>query len=236
MAVERRGRLARRTALSAGGSALLVLVLAQVFLPRIAADRVRSKLGRYGTVGAVSVSAWPAIELLWGKADSLTIHARSLTLSTFQIASLLAQVRGFTDVTVHAGRVTLRAPQLASGVSVSDARVFKRGSSVTASSTVTQAQLDGALPGGLAVQPLRSGPEGVSVRAGGALFGIGASIDVLVRPLEGNIVAEPEGVPFASLASLTVFSDAHLKVQRLALDGIGSPSSTYSVSVWAKIG
>jgi len=48
------------------GGAVLLLGLAQLFLPRIAAGRITSRLGRYGRVESVSVSAWPAVKLLWG--------------------------------------------------------------------------------------------------------------------------------------------------------------------------
>ena len=37
----------------------------------IAASRISSRVGRYGKVQSVSVSAWPAVELLWGHADSV---------------------------------------------------------------------------------------------------------------------------------------------------------------------
>ena len=40
--------------------AVLVLALAQVLLPRIAASRISSRVGRYGSVESVSVRAWPA--------------------------------------------------------------------------------------------------------------------------------------------------------------------------------
>ena len=52
---------------SAWSGACLVLALAQVLLPRIAASRISSRVGRYGTVQSVSVKAWPAVELLWGR-------------------------------------------------------------------------------------------------------------------------------------------------------------------------
>ena len=54
---------------------MLLLVLAQLLLPRIAASRISSRVGRYGTVQSVSVSAWPAVELLWGHADSVRVKA-----------------------------------------------------------------------------------------------------------------------------------------------------------------
>ena len=54
---------------------MLVLALAQVLLPRIAASRISSRVGRYGKVQSVSVSAWPAVELLWGSVDSVRVAA-----------------------------------------------------------------------------------------------------------------------------------------------------------------
>ena len=233
--IKRPRNRAPRIAIAIAGPVALVAVLGQALLPSIAADRARATLDRYGSVGSVSVSAWPAIELLWGKADSLTVHATKLTVSPTQIASLLAQARGFHEVTVSAGQVTLLAPGLPTGLTVSNARVRKQGASVSASATVTQAQLDHALPGGLGVRPLSSGPQGVTVRASGALFGVRASIDVLARPLEGNIVAEPEGVPFGSLASITLFSNPRLKVRRIAVGAVPGQPSTYSLYLGASI-
>ena len=58
-----------------GGLLVLVLVLAQLILPRIAADRISSRIGRYGQVEHVSVSAWPALKLLWGDAGSVDVSA-----------------------------------------------------------------------------------------------------------------------------------------------------------------
>ena len=57
---------AGRIAAGLAGAIALVLVLAQLLLPGIAASRISSRVGKYGTVESVSVSAWPAIELLWG--------------------------------------------------------------------------------------------------------------------------------------------------------------------------
>ena len=60
---------------------VLALALAQLLLPGIAASRISSRVGRYGEVQSVSVSAWPAVKLLWGSADSVTVRARSLRVS-----------------------------------------------------------------------------------------------------------------------------------------------------------
>ncbi|MFZ0377875.1 MAG: hypothetical protein WAL38_08625, partial [Solirubrobacteraceae bacterium] len=61
-------------ALGVAGLVLLVLVVAQLVLPGIAADRLRDQLARSGTVISVKVSAFPAIELLWGDADSVVVR------------------------------------------------------------------------------------------------------------------------------------------------------------------
>ncbi len=57
---------------------VLLVVLAQVFLPSLAARRVRDRVARYGTVRSVSVSAFPAVKLLWGKADTVNVDAGTL--------------------------------------------------------------------------------------------------------------------------------------------------------------
>ncbi len=236
MAIERkRPHRARRIALATGGPLALLVVLAQAVLPGVVADRARAKVAKYGTVESVSVSAFPAIELLWGSVDSVSLRARDLTVSLEQVATLLWEARNVGSVNATVRSATLLAPGSPSGLSASDVHVLKRGSSVTATANLTQAQLDQSLPGGLGAQLLGSGPGGVTVRASGALFGIRASIDVLVRPLEGRVVAEPIGVPFGSLASITLFSDPHVQVNSIAAGAVPGQKSTYAVSLGASV-
>ena len=62
------------------GAVLAVVVLlavAQLVLPGLAAQRVRSQLDPYGQVESVSVGAFPAIELLWHHADSVSVELAS---------------------------------------------------------------------------------------------------------------------------------------------------------------
>ena len=53
---------------------VLALVIAQLVLPGIAARQLRDRLSRSGTVEQVEVDAFPAIELLWGHADSVVVR------------------------------------------------------------------------------------------------------------------------------------------------------------------
>jgi hypothetical protein len=83
-----------RLALWLLGALVVALGLVQVFLPKLAASRISSRLGKYGDVQSVHVSAFPAIELLWGDADAVTVHARSLSVSPAQTGKLLHEASG----------------------------------------------------------------------------------------------------------------------------------------------
>ncbi len=107
---------------------VLLVVLAQALLPSLAARRVRDRVARYGTVRNVSVSAFPAIELLWGKAGTVNITAGRLSVPAGRIASLLWESHDVTNVTVTADAATLTAvPSLSQGLTVHELRVQKRG-------------------------------------------------------------------------------------------------------------
>ncbi len=215
---------------------VLLLVLAQALLPSLAARRVRDRVARYGTVRSVSVSAFPAIELLWGKAGTVDIAADTLAVPEDRIASLLWEAHGVANVTLTADAATLTAvPSLSQGLTVHELRVQKRGTAVSASATLTQQQLDEALAGGLRIEPTASGGGEVEARASGGLFGVQASIDVLVRSREGRLVAEPRGFPLASLATVTLFSDSHLRVDSVGMRVLRRRPLVYGLSLGASL-
>ncbi|HEU0250220.1 MAG TPA: hypothetical protein VFR48_05800 [Solirubrobacteraceae bacterium] len=226
---------ASRIALAVVLLVLLLALLAQALLPGVAATRVRTRVEQYGPVRSVHVSAFPAVELLWGHADSVSVSAGTLTATPTQIASLLREARAIGTLTVLAQRGVLRTAQLPGGLEVSDVRMQKRGSSVVASATMTQAQLQRALPSGFSVQPTASGEGQIEARASGGLFGLQASINVLVRASEGNLIAEPSGLPFGGIATVTLFSDVHLKVRSVGLRLLGSDSDTYLLTLQAQL-
>jgi hypothetical protein len=196
---------------------VLLLVLAQAILPALAARVLRDRIKPYGTLQSVSVSAWPAVELLWGKADSATATARSLSLTVAQMTKLAWEGRGVHDLDFAVGRLDLKVPGVVSGVMLRHVTMRKRGTSMYTQATLTQADLTAALPSGFTVQPVASGGGQVEVHASGGLFGVQTSIGALVKPLEGRLVAEPQGFPLAGLATVTLFSDPHLKVQSVGV-------------------
>jgi hypothetical protein len=188
------------------GAVALAVVLAQAFLPGIAAGRIRERVARYGTVESVSVKAWPAVELLWGNADSVTVRARSLKVSPAQTAKLLWEAKGVNDMEMTADSAQ-EGPLRLNDVSFS-----KRGKALTAQARMTEADVRAALPEGFDVQLVKSEDGAVEVRASGGLFGVGASVDAIAGASEGKLVAHPLGLLLEGVR-LTLFSDPHVYVQ-----------------------
>jgi LmeA-like phospholipid-binding len=232
--VQRRRRTGARVALLLAVPVVL-LALAQVVLPVVAARVIRDRLGRYGYVRSVHVSAWPAVELLWGKADSLSATARGLSLTGPQMTKLAWESRGVRDIDLAVDRLDVKVPGIPNGIVLRDARARKRGASMSLQATLTQADLTAALPSGFTVQPVASGGGQVEVRASGALFGAQASISALVRPLDGRLVAEPRGFPLAGFATVTLFSDPHTNVQSVGVQVIGKQPLSYGLSLTATL-
>ena len=218
----------RKIAAGLAGAVVLVLVLAQVLLPRIAASRISSRVGRYGTVQSVSVSAWPAVELLWGSADSVRVRARSLALSPAQAAKLLWEARGTASMDVSAESVQLGSLRL------SDASLRKRGNALSAQALTTEADVKAALPAGFDVQLLRSEGGEVEVQASGALFGVGASVDAVAGASEGKLVAHPLGFLLEAL-QLTLFSDPHVYVEGVGASVHSEQPLSYRLTMSASL-
>ncbi|HEV2923441.1 MAG TPA: LmeA family phospholipid-binding protein [Solirubrobacteraceae bacterium] len=217
-----------RLLLTVTAAALLVLLLAQLVLPRIAANRISSRVGRYGSVESVSVRAWPAVELLWGSADSVTVRAQRLSLSPSQAATLLWEARGVERLQFGALSVQLGPLRLG------DARLHKQGNSLAAEAVIGEAGVRAALPKGLAVKLVSSEGEEIQVMASGGLFGVGPSVQALAAPREGKLVVRPLGSLLRGL-TLTLFSDPHVYVEGVgAFAQPGSPR-TYRVSMRARL-
>ena len=197
------GRGARIGLVVAG---VVLLVIAQLLLPWLAARRISSRVGRYGKVLSVSVSAWPVLELLWGHADSVRVRAKSLALSPAQVGSLLWEARATSSIDVSAESVQLGQ------LRVSDGSLRKRGSALSAQALTSEADVAAALPSGFGVRLLRSEGGEVEVRATGGLFGIGASVNAVAGASDGKLVAHPLGFLIEGL-QLTLFSDPHVYVE-----------------------
>jgi hypothetical protein len=208
------GSRAVRVALWVVGALVVLLVLAQVFLPKLAASRISERIGKYGSVDSVHVSAWPAVELLWKHADSVNVHATRLRVSPAQTGKLLAEASG-TD------RVEVSVDSAREGpLALRDVRFHKRGSRMSATAQLGTADVTPALPPGIGVQLLGSGGGKVEVRASGGLFGVGASVDAVAEADGGKLVVHPRGLLLEAL-ELTLFSD-----RRVYVTGVSASRAT----------
>lgn len=214
-----------RVLLALAATVLVLLVLAQVLLPRIAADTISSRVGRYGHVRSVHVSAFPAVELLWGHAESVQVSAGSLTLSPAQAAKLLWESRGVGRMDVHADSVKV-GPLL-----VTRATLAKRGSGLTAQAQSSEANVSAALPPGFGLRLLTSGAGRVEVQASGGLFGIGASVPAVALASDGRLVAHPIA-PLIEALQLTLFSDPHVFVEGV---GAARRGADYDLSMYGRL-
>ena len=200
----------RRIAVLAGiGVVLLILVVAQLVLPGIAAQRVRDMLSKSGTVLEVKVSAFPAIKLLWHRADSVVVRMASYQAPVSDLSQTLAE-------TGEAGSVDGSAQVVRVGpLALRDATMRKRGSDLRAAATVTQADLKSAVFFLDNVEPIASGNGSLTLRGTASILGLRATVNATVAARDGALVVAPD-VPFGGIATLTLFNDPHIQVQSVS--------------------
>ena len=199
----------RLAALAVAGLVVVLLVASQLFLPGIAAQRLRDRLARSGQVLEVKVSAFPAIELLWHHADSVVVRLASYRASPAQLPSTLDQAGGVGSLRASAqvfkdGLLTLH-----------DASLVKQGNRLTGSARVVDADLSSAVPFLTSLTPVASADGRLILRGTATLLGISAAVDATVSVQDGKLLVAPD-VPFGGLATITVFSDPRIKIQAVS--------------------
>ena len=201
----------RRIALLIFAAVLLLLVLVQLVLPGIAEQRLRDRLARSGRVIKVEVDAFPAIELLWHQADRVVVRMATYRSSASSLGGTVAQV---ADV----GSLDASARELRAGLlTLRDATLRKRGSILTGRASVTEANLRAAFPILDSVRPVASSGGQLTLQGTATLLGVSATVDATVRPQDGALVVTPD-VPLGGLATITLFSNPAVQVQRIAAD------------------
>jgi hypothetical protein len=218
----------RRIAAVGVGVTVVLLVLAQLFLPGIAADRISSRLARYGHVRSVEVDAWPAVELLWGSADSVRVRASDLTFALSDTGHVLGQASGANDIDLRAERVHVGP------LALSEVSFHKRGAQLLAQALATEAAVAAALPPGIHIRLLRSEGGSVEVSVGGSLFGVGGEIDALAQASEGKLVARPVA-PLLRLFSLTLYQNPHVYIESIVARPASAPAPGYRLVMRARL-
>ena len=217
-----------RVALSLLALAALLVGLAQLFLPGIAANVISSRIGRYGTVESVDVRAWPAIKLLWGNADSVRVRAKALSLTPQRTAQLLGESHGTPMLDVTVGDVR-EGP-----LHLTEAVVRKRGDQLTGEGLIAEPDVKAALPVGVSAR-LRSSEAGVvTVRVSGGLFGVGAFADAAARATNGELVVRPLS-PLLGRLRMTLFADPRIFVEGVGAQVQSSKPLSYRLSMTARL-
>ncbi len=214
-------RAMRRALLAIVGILVVVLILAQVFLPGIAAKRLRSDLSKQGSEVQVKISAFPAIKLLFNRADKVTISVAGLHTDddTSQQAGgddlpdLLAQTKAATKLDVQVRVLNDRL------LRVQDVRLRKDGDALTANVTLLKSDIDQALPAKLRLTG--SDAHGLTVSGSTDAFGENVDADARVEADgDGALVLSPDGdLGIGDLVSVPVFED-----DRVAVDAISARS------------
>ncbi len=195
-------------AIATAGVVILVLVVAQLVLPGVAADKLRDRLSKSGDVISVEVHAFPAIKLLWNHADRVVVRMGRYQSAAGTLGDLLSQ-------TSTVGSLDASAQEFSSGLlTVRNAALRKRGNQLVGTALVTEADLRRSIPILQSVVPVTSSDGRLTLRGTASLFGVSATVDATVSASNGKLVVAPD-VPFGGFATVTVFSNPHLEVQSI---------------------
>jgi hypothetical protein len=217
----------RRVLLTVAGLLVVVLVAAQLVLPGLAERRLRSDLEAGGSRVHVAVKAFPAVKLLFKRADRVTVDVTDYSSGGegegTSLPDLLARTKAVGELDVH---VRVLEDKL---LRMQDVRLRKDGDTLVADVALRTVDVDAALPARLRVTG-GSDAEGLSVAGVTSVFGseVRAQAQILVDE-EGRIVLRPQGIPLASLVTVPIFSD-----ERIAVDAIGARPTADGFAVTAR--
>jgi hypothetical protein len=204
----------RRALLAAAGLVVVALIASQLLLPSIAASQLRSDLEDHGSSVKVEVKAFPAVKLLFKRADRVTVDVSDYSSTgegdDTSLADLLARTKNVGELDVHVRVLEDRLLRM------QDVRLHKDGDTLVADVALRTVDVDAALPARLRVTG-SAGDDGLSVAGVTSVFGseIRAQAKILVDD-EGRIVLRPEGIPLASLVTVPIFSDERIAVEAIS--------------------
>jgi hypothetical protein len=194
--------------LGAAGLLAVLLVGAQLALPALAEDRVAGELEDFGARPEVHVSAFPAVKLLWGRADRVEVRMpRARADGSARLADELERTKDADELDVRVARLEV-GPLI-----LRDARLVKDGDVLRATAVVRDADIRSALPSFLNLRPAaRQDGDGMLLEGSASFLGATIRGTARVRAADGAVVVAPENIPFGDLATVTVFSDPRVQV------------------------
>jgi hypothetical protein len=203
----------RLAVLTAAGVVLLILVVAQLLLPGIAEQELRDDLEQSGTVLEVKVSSFPAIKLLWHKADSVVVRMGRYRSGASHLGDTLGRA-------ADANSLDASAQELYVGpLTLGNATLRKRGSELTGSATVTESNLRSAVFFLDNVEPIASGNGHLTLRGTASFLGLRGTVDATVSARDGALVVAPN-VPLGGIAAITLFDNPHVQVTSVSATNV----------------
>lgn len=179
-----------------------LLVASQLALPTLAERRVRSELAEFGTVASVKVSAFPALKLLFEKADSVSVRMESAEVGTGDLGDQLAS-------TERTGKLDFAVESLSVGpLEVRDVTLHKDGDELAGEASLTADDL----PMGIRPVDASDGALIVEAQIGPAV------VRARLSAVDGALRVAPDGL-FGGFASVTVFEDP-----RVSIESVGAES------------
>jgi hypothetical protein len=194
-----------RLTIAAVGGVLALLVLSQLLLPSFAEQRLRDRLERHGKVDYLDVRAFPALELLDGRADRVSLRMHDARSGAGRFADLIADTRDTDrlDAVVDGLRIfTVRFRRMT---------LHKRGRDLDWTAVMTAAELRAALPAGFEVRPVASGDGALVFEGTVTLLGRRFTGQAVVAARNGKLLLAPN-FPFGGFLSLTIFEDPRIEV------------------------
>lgn len=211
-----------RVAAYVAATLIIVVLAAQLILPALAAEEVKESLEPPDHGVSVSVSAMPAVMLLFGRADSVSVEAvEARTSGAGGVARLLHRA-------ANAGEVDARFRRMSIGVLRLEQVVFhKAGSEFSADASVKRSSIESALPAGVHIAASSQGQRALSVTIGADLLGLRLHGSATLAAEKGALVVSPDLGLLDSL-HVTVFSDPEVVVSNVSVTNLGG---RYSLGV-----
>ena len=190
---------------------LLLELIAQLTLPGIAADHVRDQLQKHGRVLDVEVSAFPALELLFHEADTVTVKMATYHTSTSHLTSMLQESNDAGTLHASAGIFTDGL------LTLHNATLTKRGDTLVGSAQVLEKDLTHAIPLIKSVTPVESSGGTLTLEGTADLPIVGQiTVPFVVQVENGALVAAPDIPIVGSLATLQLFSNPHVRIDTVS--------------------
>ncbi len=190
--------------------AIIIFGVGQLVLPPLAAHIARQRLARHGKVLSVTVSAFPAIELVFGDAQTVNVRMASYTAAQTQVAQNLSQSAGVSNLNVVIGEVS------SGRLKIGQVTMTKRGHQFTGSGQISEANLRASIPLLQSVTPIASSGGAVTLQGTADVPIVGdVTADAIVGAKGGNVVISGAGL-LDSFLHLTVWSNPRVDVESIS--------------------